>query len=390
MLVSKLHQHQTVLDSEHFWASWRRNFPALERLTYLNTSSHGLQSEAVRNAYSDYLESWRFDAPWESTWQQQLHDILELCADLFISHSSNFCIMPSATTALQAVLSAIPVIQGKNEVLISQFDWVSNHHVLASDSRFNVKVIAAQPDTDVFLSQISERTCLVIMSHICYQTGYRSDLKTVADASHKQDARVFADLYQSAGAVKINLDESDIDFATTGFLKYLLGSPGVAILYVRPGLAEHLKPSLSGWRGQSDPMTLDFQYAAGAARFSGGTWPIPSLYAAGAGLNLILGVGIEKIEDRIAALGQLFKAACVVRKISLLSPESSSHSTPVVSICLHHATEYVEELKRKTIHCSARGQGLRFSFHAYNNEQDIEHTFDVLDTLLSQTVKGMP
>src|SRR5688500_19248769 len=41
--------------------------------------------------------------------------------------------------------------------------------------------------------------------------------------------------------------ESGVDFLASGNLKYLMGVPGIAFLYVRPGLAETMQPSVTGW-----------------------------------------------------------------------------------------------------------------------------------------------
>lgn len=363
--------------------TWFANFPGQARCSYLNTSSHGLQSLRVREGYGKYLESWRQDAPWETEWAGLLETTLGLFGRLFHTDPINLCTMPSVTVALQAVLSALDLDPGKNEVVINQREWISSHHVLQADRRFVPVVVPAEvgPDSLEFFGYMNERTCLVITSHVCYQTGIRCDLKRVAQASHQAGALVFADLYQSAGVVQLDLDATDVDFAATGTLKFLLGSPGIAVLYLRPGLAEQLEPRMSGWRGQRNPMEPTLNYAAGAGRFHGGTWPIPSLYAAHAGLELIFDAGLEAVAQRVEWLTSQFATACQERDFHLLTPDAPEHRGPIVTLQVDQADRLAELLKESSVYCSARGRGLRFSFHAYNTDHDIARAVLALESL---------
>src|SRR5260370_34639983 len=61
-----------------------------------------------------------------------------------------------------------------------------------------------------------------------------------------------------------------LDILVTGALKYLLGSPGVAFMYMRRELVERFEPSDSGWFGQENVFAYDvhhLRYAASARRF---------------------------------------------------------------------------------------------------------------------------
>src|SRR5262249_62107703 len=91
------------------------------------------------------------------------------------------------------------------------------------------------------------------------------------------------DAFQSIGTGPINVRELGVDMLVTGTLKYLLGSPGVAFLYVRRDLAEDLLPADSGWFAQRNPFAYDvhhLHYPDGARRFQSGSPPVPAVNAA--------------------------------------------------------------------------------------------------------------
>lgn len=374
MAIESFRDREAKAQREQALARWRARFPAADEMTYLNSSSHGLQSTSLREALGRYLDSWTGGAPWDDEWSTLVHDVKSLAGALFAVPGDAFAIMPSVTAALQATFGALEPEGERADVVLGEREWVSNHHVLQADGRFRPVVVPASEPVDGpgFLTRVGSRTRLVIVSHVCYQTGERCDLARVSAAAHEAGALVFADLYQSAGVVPTDLAATNVDFAGTGFLKFLLGSPGAALLYVRPDLAERLAPRLSGWRGQRRPMSTTLDYAPGADRFVGGTWPIPSLYAARAGLELIAEGGPERIAQQVSDLVGPFGDRCRDLDLRIVTPDEPTRRGPIVTIEVPEAGVVADRLRRDGVHVSARGSGLRFSFHAYNTMRDVE------------------
>ena len=60
-------------------------------------------------------------------------------------------------------------------------------------------------------------------------------------ARQDRGAPVFLDGFQDCGTRPIDVKALDVDFYVTGTLKYLLGPPGVAFLYVKRSAMESLK-----------------------------------------------------------------------------------------------------------------------------------------------------
>ena len=190
-----------------------------------------------------------------------------------------------------------------------------------------------------FERAIDERTRIVQVTHVCYRNGQRLDVAAVAKIAHDRGALVLLDCFQSVGALGVDVKALDVDFAVGGMLKYLLGTAGVAFLYVNRRRLSDLVPTASGWFAQADTDAMDIfanDPAPSAARFQAGTPPVVNCYAAEAGIGLIRGIGVDAIEARIRdltgdAMDRLADAGCKLatpRTIAAGRRSRSAQATP--------------------------------------------------------------
>ena len=64
------------------------------------------------------------------------------------------------------------------------------------------------------------------------------------------------DDYQATGQLPIDVKDLDIDVLVSGPMKWLLGSPGIAYMYVKEDLIESLSPTVVGWFANRDQFDL--------------------------------------------------------------------------------------------------------------------------------------
>jgi hypothetical protein len=166
----------------------------------------------------------------------------------------------------------------------AQVSWVAQHNGVIETSEYE--------------AAIDDDTAIVAACHGYFLNGFTQDLSAIVKRAHAHDALVFADAYQTVGTQPIDVRETGVDFLASGTLKYLMGVPGIAFLYVRPELANSLEPSVTGWFGRSNPFSFDIKgltWSAGASRFDSGTPPIINAYIGRAGMEMIAGIGVGKI-----------------------------------------------------------------------------------------------
>ena len=96
----------------------------------------------------------------------------------------------------------------------------------------------------------------------------------------------------------------DVDFLAAGVLKYLLGSAGLGFLYCRRERRRAIWPTATGWFADDDIFEMDihdYSPAPTARRFESGTPPIPPIYAAIAGIELMQEIGIAETRSTCAS-----------------------------------------------------------------------------------------
>ncbi|MGZ9226044.1 MAG: kynureninase, partial [Anaerolineales bacterium] len=154
------------------------------------------------------------------------------------------------------------------------------------------------PDLAALEDAINEDTALVTLSHVTFKSGYLYDMAHVTELAHHKGALVLWDLSHSAGAVPIELDNCNVDFAIGCTYKYLNGGPGApAFLYVNKSLQNDATSPIWGWWGQTQPFEfeLDYRPAQGIQRFLVGTAPMLSMIAMEAALSPLLDAGMDAL-----------------------------------------------------------------------------------------------
>ena len=158
---------------------------------------------------------------------------------------------------------------------------------------------------------ITGEVAVVMLTEVDYRTGHKLDMAAITARAHAAGAVTLWDLAHSAGAFPVDLTASGTEFAVGCGYKYLNGGPGApAFLYVRPDIAETVRPALSGWLGHAAPFAFDpaWRPAPGVGRFRVGTPPVLSLIALDAALDVFDDVDMDMLRAKSLALSALFVA----------------------------------------------------------------------------------
>ena len=164
--------------------------------------------------------------------------------------------------------------------------------------------------TDV-AAALDEQIAVLMLTHVNYRSGAMHDMAALTRAAHAAGALVLWDLSHSVGAVPLQLDADDVDFAVGCGYKYLNGGPGApAFLYVAKHLQDDLRLPLTGWLGHAEPFAFESSYrpASGIARTVVGTPPILSLAALEMGIDIALEAPIAAVRAKSLRLAELFIA----------------------------------------------------------------------------------
>jgi Selenocysteine lyase len=196
------------------------------------------------------------------------------------------------------------------------------------------------------------------------------------------------DDYQDCGTRPVDVKAMDLDFYVTGTLKYLLGPPGLAFMYVRKNLIESLVPTITGWFAQTNPFAFDPQnlnLSPTARRFESGSPSVPNVYAAMPGFRLLQEIGMANVANHVKKLTQELLRSAAVLGIRVKTPADSSG--PLVVLQANDSTLLVQKLAQNGIVASNRHDGLRISFHIYNSMDDVKAVVEVLKSHINLLVR---
>ncbi|MBI3400150.1 MAG: aminotransferase class V-fold PLP-dependent enzyme [Acidobacteria bacterium] len=367
--------------------AFRARFPLLATRVYVNSCSQGALSLDVESAIAAFTASWHaHGSPWDR-WVGEVERLRTAFAATIGADADEIAVMPSASAAIGAIATALPFDGDRRQVVLGEFEFPTLAHIWLAQQRRGASIAWArsQGDTlsvDAYAAQIDERTLIVPATHVCFRNGFRLDVARLAALCRDRGAYVLLDDYQRTGTGPIDVHALGVDFMVTGTLKYLLGPSGVAFLYVRRALVERLEPFVTGWFGRVDPFAFALEpldWSPTARRFEAGTPPVPNAYAAAAGLSLLQSVGLDVVERQVNRLVARFAEGVLTRGFDVATPADPARRGPLVVVRAADAGELVKRLDARGIIASSRGTGLRVSFHAYNNDEDVDAVLSALD-----------
>ncbi len=357
--------------------SIRSRFPIFQRKIYLNSCSQGALSDAVQSGFEDYIASWHEQgSPWE-LWVDRYEAARAAFASFINACPDEVAVVTSASAGINSVASALDFKQRK-KVVMGEFEFPTMGHVwLAQRARgAEIQFVPAEHNTipvSHYEKGIDRNTCIVPLTHVCFRNGFRSDIDAIVEIAHRAGALAMLDDYQDSGTRPVDVKAMDLDFYVTGTLKYLLGPPGLAFMYVRKELIESLTPTMTGWFAQSNPFAFDPQnidLSRSARRFESGSPSVPNVYGAIAGIQLLQEIGMEHVSGHIKKLTQSLLSRAFDLGIRVKTPSDSVG--PLVVLQSKDSNQLVQKLAESGIVASNRQDGLRIAFHVYNTMDDVE------------------
>lgn len=373
-------------------AELRQQFPILGNRVYLYSCSQGALSKAVLGGMQEYAESWRTSgAPWDD-WIIKYDAIRAEFADFINASPDEIAILTSASAGINPIANALH-FDGRNKVVMGEFEFPTMGQIwLAQEARgAQVQFLPAEGNripTEAYEEAIDDKTAIVPVTHVSFANGFRSDVTAITRMAHAHGALVFLDGYQDCGTRPLDVKALGVDFYVTGTLKYLLGPPGVAFLYVRRGLSEQLTPSITSWLAQREVFAFNAKSldpAPNARRFEGGSPPIPSIYAALPALRMLREIGLANVAAQIKMLTTAFLNGVSDLGIEIKTPLDSEG--PLVVVRTHDPGTLIAKLTEQRIVVSARHDGVRFAFHFYNTLDDVRHALNALKENMNLMVR---
>ena len=374
--------------------AWRARIPLFEHAIPMHHCSHAPQLDVTRAAGEAYLRSWNEHGMDWYGWMDEVEAARAAFARIIHAEPQDVAVCASVSQATGLIATALDFSGTRRTVVASGGEFPTVGHVWLAHERLGARVrwVPANQGTialQEYRDAIRSDTMLVSACHGYFQSGFKQDVAAIAKIAHENGALVYVDAYQTLGITDIDVHALDVDFLAGGCLKFLLGVPGIAFLYVKRSVAEKLQPAATGWFGRSEPFAYrvnELTWARGARRFDTGTPPVPNAFIARAGLDVINEVGTANIAARMRELKQLLVEGGHARGLEIFGSTDLEQSVATTAYhCNGIDSSAVENAMRaRGIIASARGTALRLAPHFYTTPADIDAALDALSSALKE------
>jgi len=310
-----------ALDQQDPLRVLRDQFDLPEGIIYLDGNSLGALprttaervAQAVRQEWGqDLIKSWNTNG-----WATLPKQVGNKIARLIGANVGEVVAADSTSINLYKVLSAA--------LNIAAADAPQKKRIVSERSNFPTDLYIAEAlcqergltltlvEADEIDAALHDDVAVLMLTQVNYRTGAMHDMVAVTAKAHAQGILTVWDLAHSAGAVPVDLQGAQADFAVGCGYKYFNGGPGApAFVWVHPQHTDRFWQPLAGWWGHAAPFAFspDYHPAPGITRYQCGTQPILSLTALDCGLDTVLAAeslgGMAALRRKSLALTGLF------------------------------------------------------------------------------------
>jgi kynureninase len=372
--------------------AWRDEFPILKEQTYLISASLGPLSNRSRQYLDGFLDLWSTVGSPDVVWFENIFPtydrIRALVAGLIGARPHEVALTPNISVALSTVASLFDY-GARPKVVITELDFPTDHHVWKAQVARGVEVHVVPSrdgisiETQDVLDAIDERTQLVQVNRVLFQSGAIMDLEAIAARAHEAGAYVLVDDFHGCGVLPLDVWAAGADFYATGVLKWLLGGGGLSFLIVRRDLIERFESQVTGWWAQDPAHYFDPErhLAGDARRFENGTTAGPVAYLALGGLEIITEFGVGNVRARHMELTSYAAQRATAAGLTVASPTDPNARGGLIRVLVPEAKTVFRTLLDRKIVVDERAGGLRVAPHFFNTRDEIDVLFDALDQI---------
>ncbi|MER3632920.1 MAG: hypothetical protein C4325_12845 [Blastocatellia bacterium] len=375
----------------------RKLFPATEKYVYLNSAAVApLPITTVEAVLRQLKDVSSHGAEHYSDWIETKQRARALLAQNLGVNPSEIAFMRNTSDALAAVaagfwaerdrLAGENIVSFLGEFPANYYPWRSVRDRLGIELRL-CRERGGGVDVDELISLIDDRTAIVAISAIQFDSGFRSDLGRISAELKKRSggrSLMVVDVIQALGATKFDMPSIGVDIVAGASHKWLCAPEGCGFLYISQDIRDSLTPLSPGWMSVIEPWNFsdrDQPLKSDALAWESGTGCSSLFYGLEESLKLLTEVGMDKIAAYLERLTDQLCEMLAGTDYEVISSRRPGEKSQIV--CLRHrggreAGAIASELADKQIIVSARNGRLRVAPHFFNNESDLDRLVSAL------------
>lgn len=388
-----------ALDKADSLAHKRAEFDLPAQTIYLDGNSLGALPKAVKSRVAEVVsQQWgqHLIRSWnDHQWIDLPMQVGEKIAPLIGAAEGQVICCDSISVNLFKLLSgALSLNASRNIVLSTHDNFPTDLYMVQglSDLLGTDLCQLTLVDEQSIEQSLTNEVAVLLLTQVNFRTGQLLNMQKLTKLAHEKGILVIWDLAHSAGALPVELDKCDADFAVGCGYKYLNGGPGSpAFLYVAKRHQAKVKQPLSGWMGHAKPFAFDagYQPAESVNKYLCGTPSVIAMSALDAALEVWQNVDISDVREKSIALADVFvelvqSQQCLV-DLRLCSTVDSSQRGSQLAFSHPNAFAICQALIEQGVIADFRAPNiLRFGFTPlYTSFEDIWRAVGILAEVVS-------
>jgi cysteine desulfurase/selenocysteine lyase len=372
----------------------RALMPISQKCAYFDHAAMCALPQPAADAFQKWLtEATEIGGPIWGQWVRGIEATRASAAALIGARPEEIALVSNTTSGIGLVAEGLDWREGDNVVTFADefpsnlYPWMN----LASrgvETRRVATDVSGRSDLEKLAAACDARTRIVTVSWVGFATGYRHDIRRIAQIAHNQGALIFIDAIQGLGAFPLNVNECEIDFLAADGHKWLLGPEGAGIAYIRREHLDKLRPIGPGWHSVNPGQEfthIELNLREGAARYETGSQNTGGILAMGASLRMLQDLGAENMAAAVLditdqAYERLERIGATIVSDRRANHRGGQQRSGIIAFVLPGKDSMA--VKRhafgQDVIFGCRASRLRISPHAYNNEEDLDRLVEVL------------
>ena len=351
-----------------------------KNLVYLNTAACGLIPDTVLQAGVDLYKGFENHSSATSEhWRDfEKNAVRKSIAGFVRVPERNIALVPNFSAAINMVVQSL---KGDEKVLLYRRDYPSLYIPFVING-FDITWIEDKEGFYLDMNQIAsvikeKKIDIVAISHIQYQSGFKTDLETLGEICRQNNALLIVDGTQSLGGMNIDLSRLQPDVFIASSYKWMNGGFGTGIMYMNDVFLEKYPPKISG--ANSDTFTLlddGFGRQPGITDYEPGNINQFGFTILHKSIEEKNKAGIDNIERHNLQLTQQLLDGLAALPVQVIGDYTTANRNSIVSIREEAGLHAL--LRENNIVTTLRNGLIRISIHYHNTEEDINAILETI------------
>jgi selenocysteine lyase/cysteine desulfurase len=369
------------------WESLREEFPVTRRWAFFDHAAVAPLSGAAARTLHEYADDYAANGQTAIyRWLTKVEAAREAAGRLLNADPLDVAFVPNTSAGVAIVAEGFPWKAGDNVVVpaeeypANQYPWMNLAHRGVEVRRIPSR--GPRISIDDLRAVMDGRTRILAISSVEFASGYRNDLDALGALCRERGVYLFVDAIQGLGVLPLDVRKTPVDWLAADGHKWLLSPEGAGLFWCRRELVNLLHPTTVGWKSvvnEADFSTIDFTLKPHAGRWEGGTPNIPGVAALGASLDVLLGIGIDAIGERVLTLSDYLCERAERAGVKVFSAREPGAKSGIVSLDIPGDVKaVVAKCRAAGVVVNRRAGRLRASPHFYNTREELDRLIDLI------------